>query len=133
MRSVLIKIHINYFQWLLLLCYILTSLRLIVYLIPGFQAVSIKFTQVRDTYNKQYVSPLITDIVFGLNIITIVFYIIAIVKLISMVNILYRNRKLSENGIFMYIAGGIPLHTMGSLSNWDTSSNKDTSFNGYVV
>ena len=93
MRPVFIKIHINYFQWLLLLCYILTSLLLIVYLIPGFQAVAIKFTQVRDTYNKQYVSPLITDIVFGLNIITIVFYIIAIVKLIIMVNILYRNGK----------------------------------------
>ena len=72
MRSVFIKIHINYFQWLLLLCYILTSLLLTLYLIPGFQAVSIKLSNVRDTYNKEYVAQLLIDIVFGLNIITIV-------------------------------------------------------------
>jgi hypothetical protein len=87
------------------------------YLIPGFQVVSIKFSNVRDTYNKQYVAQLLVDIVLGLNIITIVFYIIAIVKLITMVNILYRNGKFSENWIFMYIVGGIPFHPMDRLFN----------------
>ena len=96
MRSVVIKIHIIYFQWLLLLCYILTTLLLIVYFIPGFQAVAIKFSIVRDTYNKQYVAQILMDIVFGLNIISLVFYIIAIVKLIIMVNSLYRMGNLGN-------------------------------------
>ena len=65
--------------------YVFSILYMIIYLIPGFQAESNGLSTKRDANNKIYIQPLAMDLVFGLTIIAIFLYTIAIVYVMMMV------------------------------------------------
>jgi hypothetical protein len=70
---------------LVVLAYLTGIFTMVIYSIPGFQAESIGLGANRDSLNKQYASPISTNVVFGLTILAIIFYVITIVHIIMMV------------------------------------------------